>query len=126
MSERARQGRGLWREFASEGSGLIHITATTSGAAQDLHTATDDEDYVDELVIRAANNSGADVLLSLGIGGVAAANLVETTIPFREGFVIVTDGLRLEGGATVQAWAATTAVINVKVDVVRRAKYEVD
>ena len=90
---------------------MVSITQTAT-AGNNLHTAITGTNHIDEVYVYACNIHTADVLLTLEIDGVAAANQVKYTVPYNDGFHLVLPGIRMENGGTVAAFAGTTAVIN--------------
>ena len=90
---------------------MVSITQTAT-AGTNLHTAITGTDHIDEVYVFACNIHTADVVLTLEIDGVAAANKSTYTVPKGDGFHLVLPGIRMENGGTVAAFAGTTAVIN--------------
>jgi hypothetical protein len=106
--------------FSSEGNDgdLIDITQTAT-VGNTLHTAIAGTNHIDEVYVYACNIHTADVELTLEFNGVAAANQMVVTIPFDDGFHLIVPGWRFQNGATLKAFAGTTAVINCMVQVNR-------
>jgi len=93
---------------------FISITATSSGGAQTLHTAA--LEGRQRVRLDAWNNSTSDVVLTIQWAGTAAADEIKMTIPALGGPVSVSPDWTLLNGKAVKAYAGTTAVIGVKVE----------
>lgn len=91
----------------------IKITQTAT-AGDLLHTATSAADTFDEVWLSAMNTSGADVLLTLELGGVTSPDdLLEVTIPGEDGAYQILNGQVYNGGVVIRAFAASANVINI-------------
>lgn len=88
----------------------ISVVATVIGSADTIHTAPAME--IDEITLFASNTSGADVILTVALGGVTAADELDIIVPANDS-VTVLAGAVLTNGLILKAFAATTAVINV-------------
>lgn len=90
----------------------VHITATTSGGANLVHTATA-TGY--EIVWLWANNQHtASVVLNLEWTTSGATGLIKRSIPQNTALQNpLVPGFYLRGSATIKAFAAVTAVINI-------------
>ena len=102
--------RPLYASASTDGD-PISITATsTAGTA--IHTVIAGQNHMEEVSIYANNISTSDVLLTMEVGGTAAGNQWIYNVPAQDGSHLVFHG-RLDNGAAIAAFAATTAVINV-------------
>lgn len=92
----------------------VHITATTSGAAQTVHTAPAASKGYDRIWIWANNCDGSARVLSIEWTTTGAAGQLDMLIPTQAvpGDPII-DGLLLRNAQTVKAFAALAAVINL-------------
>ena len=92
---------------------LIKVTATSS-AGTTIHTAIAGTTDMDEIWLYACNTDAADKKLTIEWGGTASPDdLIEVTIPGESGLVKIVEGLILQNGAVVRAFAETTNVINI-------------
>jgi hypothetical protein len=87
----------------------IPINATTSGSANTIHTAASTD--LDECWISFVNNSGADAVVTLAIGGTGSTNLFSLTIPAGRGLVNCISGLTFTGSVVIKAYASVTGAI---------------
>lgn len=99
---------------STHGRGIL-VAATSIASGDTIHTAlastTDGEG--DEVVIYGNNSHSADVILTLGWGGVTDPDdLIDYSIPTGE-FALVVPGLLLRNGLIVKAAAGTTNVITL-------------
>ena len=90
---------------------MVQIAAIVT-AGDNLHTAIAGTDHIDEVYVYACNIHTADVVLTLEIDGVAAANQSTYTVPHGDGYHLVLPGIRMENAGTVAAFAGVTAVVN--------------
>jgi hypothetical protein len=92
----------------------IHITATASGSAHDIHTATSTTDQKDEIWIWVSNNHTDPVNVYILWGGTSTTtDMINTLVPPRRGSYLMIAGNTLDGGLVVKAYASVTAVVNV-------------
>jgi hypothetical protein len=92
----------------------ILITATTNGAAQTIHTAVAGTSSFDEIWLYAFNDSANIVNLALLWGGTTEPdNLILIPVPSQAGRVCVVDGMLLQNGLLVKAYAVAGSVIVV-------------
>ena len=103
---------------ASTNGRQIKISATTSGGAQAIHVATASVNVgtFDEVWLYATNTDAADRILNVCLGGTTNPDdLIFVTIPAGSvGRYLVLDGVILQGGATLSAYATSFPnVINV-------------
>jgi len=93
----------------------IKVTQTAT-AGNDIHTAqagTGPDNY-DEVWLWAVNTSGTNVLLTIEWGGVTSPDdLIEVDIAGHAGLALIVPGLIIQNSLVIQAFAATTAVINI-------------
>lgn len=97
------------------------ITATTSGGAQTLHTATNDvsvggSQRQDEVTIVATNSDSVERALTVMWGGADAADYMLFPCPPAETRLTV-DRHLIGGGLSVKAFASTASVISVYLEV---------
>lgn len=85
----------------------ISVVATTTGAADTVHTAP--AAGYDDIYIYAANEHTADVELTVEFGN--ATEPIVQTIPFKKGVYLVIPGWRLGASKVVKAFASVTAVV---------------
>jgi len=92
---------------------LIKVTATSS-AGTTIHTAIAGTTDMDEIWLYACNTDAADKKLTIEWGGTTSPDdLIEVTIPGESGLVKIVEGLILQNGAIVRAFAETADVINI-------------
>ena len=86
------------------------ISGTTSGAADTLHTTGAG---IDEIYVYAINTSGADVYLTIVLGGTTSPDdEVTDLINSKAGYQLIIPGVRLNGTVAIKAFAASADVIN--------------
>lgn len=100
----------------------VHLSASTDGrpilivattnAGTDLHVATAEATEFDEVSLWASNTDATDRKLTVQIGGTGAGDIIEQTIP-AEGGAVFLGTWRVNGGITIDAFAALTNVVNV-------------
>src|SRR5882724_10873274 len=92
----------------------IKITATTSGSANNIHTAVAGSGSFDEIWLYAYNDFTGSVTLNLNWGGTTEPdNKITVTVPSLSGRTLVCDGMLLNNGLTVKAYAATANEIMI-------------
>ena len=92
----------------------IKVTGTTTGTSVVVHTAGTGTPNSDEIWIYATNNSTADVNLTIEWGAAASPDdLIQMSIPSKQGLYLLIPGLVLNNGLPVKAWAATANVISL-------------
>lgn len=92
----------------------IQITATTSGGAQTIHTAVAGTASLDEIWIYAYNDSANIVNLTIHWGGSSEpANKIFIPIPAQAGRTLCIDGMLLQNGLVVAAYASVASVIEL-------------
>lgn len=82
----------------------ILVNVTSSGTALTVHTAVSGVTDFDEVWLYAFNIGANDVTLNLSLGDTAKA--VKQIISANVGLVSVCEGLPLQNGAVVKAWAS--------------------
>ena len=97
--------------------GRLIKVAQTATAGTTLHTGSATATTIDEVWLYAQNNHTADVLLTVEFGGVSNPDdLIQVTVPFKEGLFLIVAGMPIKGNATplvVRAFAATANVISI-------------
>jgi hypothetical protein len=95
-------------------NGMNIKVSQTATAGNDIHTATSATgDNWDEVWLYACNTHSAAVVLTIEWGGVAADDKTEIELAADSGWVLVVPGLLLQNSKVVQAFAATTNVVNI-------------
>lgn len=91
-----------------DGLGIkVAATATPGTTIHTAHATAKDEVY-----IWAINTDTQDRKLTLEYGGVTAPdNLIEITIPYEKGLLLIVPGLLLTNSKVLKAFAATANVI---------------
>jgi hypothetical protein len=88
--------------------------AATSTPGTLIHTAITGSTQIDEIWIEAVNTDTVDRLLTIEYGDATAPDHnIPITIPHQTGLVLVINGMLLNNGDTVKAFAAATNVINI-------------
>lgn len=88
--------------------------AATATPGTTIHTAVTGTSDYDEIWIWAYNHHTANVDLTIEWGGTTSPdNLIQITIPFKQGRFLVIDGLVLQNGLLVRAFAGTANVIMI-------------
>ena len=90
----------------------IKITGTNSGGADTIHTAVAGTSSLDEIWLYAHNDHTAAVVLTILWGGTTDPdNQITVTIPSLAGRTLVVDGMLLQNGLVVKAYAGSANVI---------------
>ena len=96
----------------------IVLSGSTNGApiavqtaATTIHDAHASD--TDEVWIWATNVTTGDVKLTMQIGGTAAANLIEYTVPAEDGLHLIIPGIAITGGVDTDAICPTNGDINI-------------
>jgi hypothetical protein len=90
----------------------IKITATTNGTAITVHTAVAGATNVDEIWIYAYNNDTVTHLLTFLWGGTTEPdNAIKVTVPAQSGRILVCDGILLQNGLIVKAYADSANLV---------------
>ncbi len=99
---------------ASTNGKQIKVASTSGGSGTLIHTAVAGTSNWDEVWIYANNTSGSDVLLTLEWGGTADPDdRSSVTVEGVSGKLLVIPGLLLQNGLDIDAYAATTNVIQI-------------
>lgn len=90
---------------------MVKVVATgTPGTI--LHTVVAGTDDMDEVFVWAVNSDASTQKLTIELGGVSTPDdLIEFTVPAEDGLYLVVPGIRLQNGAIVRAFAATTNLV---------------
>jgi hypothetical protein len=89
----------------------IKVTQTAS-AGDTVHTAIAGTTDLDEIWLYAYNAHTASLLLTIQFGGTTSPdNDIKVTIPNQAGRVLVLDGVLLQNGLVVKAYAASANLI---------------
>lgn len=100
------------KEFHSGSVNGAKIQLTLNASPGTLiHTA--DMTAKDELWLWVANTHGANVVLTLQVGGVTGADNIIATIPFQNGLYLVIPGLILSGGLEVRGFGSVINVLQI-------------
>ena len=92
----------------------IIITAVTSGSANPIHTAVDGAISMDEVWLYAYNDATASLQVSILWGGtIEPNNVYRSTIPSRSGRTLIADGVLLQNGNVISAYAQASASIMI-------------
>ena len=90
----------------------MKVTVTTNGTAQTIHTAVAGTGSIDEIWIYAYNDSGSSVNLTILFGGTGEPdNKIFLPIAGQSGRTQVIDGMCLNNGLLVKAYASSANVI---------------
>jgi|TARA_B100000131_G_scaffold306206_1_gene333024 hypothetical protein len=99
---------------ASTNGKQIKVVSTSAGSGTLIHTAVAGTANWDEVWIYANNTSGSDVLLTLEWGGTTDPDdRTSVTVEGVSGKLLVIPGLLLQNGLDIDAYAATTNVIQI-------------
>lgn len=91
----------------------IKVAATATPGTL-IHTAVSGTTDLDEIWLYLTNNHTASVLVTIEFGGVASPDdLIQITIPAKQGLYLVVPGLLLQNSLVVRMFAATANVISV-------------
>ena len=100
--------------LSGKADGKLIQVAATSSAGTIIHTAIAGTTDIDEIWLYACNTDAADKKLTIEWGGTTSPDdLIEVTIPGESGLVKIVEGLILQNGAIVRAFAETADVINI-------------
>lgn len=86
--------------------------AATASAGTLIHTSTSGTTNLDEIFLAAVNSSSSSIKLTLQWGGTTSPDDdIEQTIPGESGLFWIVQGLLLDNGLIVRAFAGTANVI---------------
>lgn len=105
---------GMSKVFLSadtNGDGVLIAAIATPGTL--IHTSIAGTTQFDEVYLYAHNTSTAAVLLTIEVGGTTTVNQIRKTIPAQDGAILVIPGFLMNNANTINAFAATTNVINI-------------
>lgn len=92
----------------------IKVVSTSAGSGTLIHTAVAGTSDYDEVWLYANNTSGSDVLLTIEWGGTTDPDdRSSMTVTSLGGKMLVIPGLIINGGLAIDAYAATTNVIQI-------------
>jgi len=92
----------------------ILITSTTSGSATPIHTVNAGSASLDESWIYAYNDSSSSMVVSFLWGGTVEPNdVIRANITSRSGRVLTIDGMLLQNGLTIKAYATSGSVVSI-------------
>lgn len=92
----------------------ILITATVSGSATPIHTATNAASTTDEIWLYAYNEATSSLTLSLLWGGTTEPDdVIRASIPSQTGRVLLIDGALIQNGLLIGAYASFASSISV-------------
>ena len=90
----------------------IVVTGYGTATAVTVHTAVAGTAALDEVWLYAYNDDTATRTLSVAFGGtVTPNNVIRTGVPSRSGRILVCDGMLLQNGLVVKAYADGTNVV---------------
>lgn len=92
---------------------MIKIAATATPGTL-LHTAVSNILDMDEVWLYVTNNHSANLNITFELGGVASPDdLVQLTVPFKSGLVLVIPGFVFNNGVAIRAFAQTANLLSV-------------
>lgn len=104
----------LFLSGSTNGRG-IKVTGTSAATADTLHTATNTANTVDQVWLFAANQSSANLTLTLCLGGTTDPDdLVSLSLPPTSGDIPILQGERFAGGVVLKAYATTANYIVIR------------
>ena len=89
----------------------IPINAISSSTANPLHTSVVGSSSFDEIYIYATNTSAFSTTLTICWGGTGSFNQLPIGVGASSGRVCICDGMLLNGGLTVYAYASVSGSI---------------
>lgn len=90
----------------------IKVSATTNGTAITVHTAVSGTSSVDEIWLYATNTSSSTVNLTVLFGGTTEPdNQTIFPVPAQSGRFLVLDGVLLQNGLAIKAYAGAANVL---------------
>jgi len=99
---------------STDGKPIKVVATATLGTTIHTAVAGTTAGTFDEVWLYARNSHTADVLLTIEYGGVTDPDmLIEVTIPYDSGLVLVVPGLILQNSLVVTAFAATANVVTI-------------
>lgn len=91
----------------------IKIAATATPGTV-LHTAVTGIVDMDEVWLYATNNHSANLNLTIELGGVSSPDdLVQFTLPFKNGLYLIVPGFVFNNGVVIRAFAQTANLISI-------------
>lgn len=98
---------------ASNNGRMIKIASVATPGTL-LHTAVTGILDMDEVWLYATNNHSANLNLTFELGGTSSPDdLVQVTIPFKSGLIMVIPGFVFNNGVSIRAFAQTANLISV-------------
>lgn len=92
----------------------IKVTGTNAGAAVTVHTAVAGTAALDEIWIYAYNDDTAARTVTILFGGTTEPdNAIRKVLPAKDGRILVCDGMKLQNGLVVKAFADAANVVMV-------------
>ena len=92
----------------------IKVTGTASGSADTIHTAVSGTSSLDEIYLYAFNDDTVPILLTILFGGTTEPdNAIRVSVPAQSGRIMVADGMLLQNGLVVKAFAGTANKVMV-------------
>lgn len=99
-------------------NGRMVKVAATATAGTTLHTAH--ATHIDEVYVWAVNNDTGNVLLTIELGGTSSPDdLINITLPPKEGLALIVPGIRLTGSVVVRAFASVANKVSCAVNINR-------
>ena len=93
----------------------IKVTATTSGGANTIHTATSTDGVIDEVWLYCYNSGSSALVLYLCLGGTTDPDdIIKITIPTQTGDILVLAGECFNGGVVIKAYAQTANYLVIR------------
>jgi hypothetical protein len=90
----------------------IKVAATTNAGANTVHTAVAGTTSFDEIYLYAYNDDGVNHLLTLLWGGTAEPdNVIRIVVPSKGGRLLICDGMLLQNGLAIKAYADAANVV---------------
>jgi len=89
----------------------IQLNVTASSVAIPIHTATSGTGSLDEIYIYASNSSSVLTNVTICWGSTGSANQITTYIGSQNGRTLICDGMLLNNGLLVSAFASVTGSI---------------
>ena len=89
----------------------IVINTTSSLSQNTIHTSIASSNAYDEIYIYASNQSLSNIQLTICWGNTGSDNQILSTITPQSGRMLICDGMLLNNGYTVYAYAASTGSV---------------
>lgn len=102
------------KQLSGSSNGRQILVAATASPGTLIHTAVAGIVDMDEVWLYVTNNHTANLALTLQLGGTTSPNdLVQLTVPFKQGLYLILPGVPFNNGVIIRAFAGTTNLLSI-------------